>query len=197
MVIIAAHYTDADLAYLREHFRTLEQICAGRAETPGEVRRLISERKLPRPSYLLEDGTELVPTDYFALVDAAGGVDGLRDEYVRRYHQALAENGLDFDMELLERRWESYLDGVSGICMRRVTPETIVRKRVLIDAIEELLSEPRPDEEPWRANLRERVDELDRIEKPFAPDYDRDGRFVPTRDTHIRDVRRRYPHIWV
>jgi hypothetical protein len=191
----ATTFTDADRAYLRAEFRTLEAICAEREESPDEVRRLIAERRLPQPSYVLDDGTELVPPDYFVLVDAAGGVARLKDEYRRQYRAALEENGLDFDAALYERRWESYLDGISGICMRRVIPETIVRKRMLIDAIEELLADPRPHDDRWAAALRSHVDELDSIEKPFAPEYDR-ARFVPTRDTYIRDVRRAYPRLW-
>jgi hypothetical protein len=192
----AATYSEADLAYFGENFRTLAQVCAGRAETPDQVRRLISERKLPRPSYVLDDGTELVPPDYFALLDAAGSVEWVRDEYERRYKTAIAANGLEFDSELLERRWESYLDGVSGICMRDVTPEAIVRKRVLIDEIESLVAEPEPGDPAWNQRLRDAVDELDLIEKPFAPDYDRNGRFVPTRDTYIGDIQRRYAQAW-
>ena len=189
-------YSEADLGYFRKHFRTLEEVCTGRPETPDEVRRLIDERKLPQPSYVLDDGTELVPADYFRFVDVAGSVDGLREEYERRYRLALASNGLGFDIELFDRRWEQFLDGISGICMQEVTPEAIVRKRVLIDEIEKLLAEPAPGDETWQQRLRESVDELDRIEKPFAPDHDRDGRFVPTRDTYIRDVRRSYPKAW-
>jgi Family of unknown function (DUF6058) len=190
-----AAFTDADVAYLRSTFATLDDICAGRPETPAEVRVLIVERRLPRPSYVLEDGTEFVPLDYFALADAAGGVDGLRDEYERRYRATLRRHGLSFDADLFERRWEQYLDGISGMCMREVTPETIIRKRMLIDAIEGLLADPRTEDDRWAAGLRSNVDELDSIEKEFAPDYDR-ARFVPTRDTYIRDVRARYPELW-
>jgi Family of unknown function (DUF6058) len=189
-----AAFTDADVAYLRSTFATLDDICAGRPETPAEVRVLIVERRLPRPSYVLEDGTEFVPLDYFALADAAGGVDGLRDEYERRYRATLRRHGLSFDADLFERRWEQYLDGISGMCMREVTPETIIRKRMLIDAIEGLLADRRANDR-WGAELRSQVDELDSIEKEFAPDYDR-ARFVPTRDTYIRDVRARYPELW-
>src|ERR1051326_1010563 len=190
-----AAFTDADVAYLRSTFATLDDICAGRPETPAGVRALIAERRLPRPSYVLEDGTEFVPRDYFALADAAGGVGGLRDEYERRYRATLRRHGLPFDADLFGRRWEPYPDGVSGMCMRDVTPETIIRKRMLIDAIEDLLADPRTEDDRWAAGLRSNVDELDSIEKEFAPDYDR-AQFVPTRDTYIRDVRARYPELW-
>jgi hypothetical protein len=79
--------------------------------------------------------------------------------------------------------------------MRDVTPETIVRKRMLIDEIERLLAQPRPRDDSWARALRNAVDELDSIEKDFAPDYDR-AQFVPTRDTYIRDVRARFPDLW-
>ena len=195
MATAATTHTDADLAYLRAEFRTLDEICAGRPESPDHVRRLIEERRLPRPSYVLADGTEFVPPDYFDLVDAAGGPNGLRGEYEQRYREALAEYGLPFDADLFERRWNAYLDGISGICMREVTPKTIVRKRLLIDEIERLIGDPRPEDIQWQDDLRRHVDELDAIEKPFAPDYDR-ANFAPTRDTYIRDVQRAYRQIW-
>jgi hypothetical protein len=190
-----ATFTEADLAYLRSEFRTLEEICAGRSETPDDVRRLIAERRLPQPPYVLDDGTELVPPDYFELADAGGGVDRIRAEFDRRYHAGLKQYGVQFDRDLLERRWEGYLDGTPAICMRDVTPETVIRKRLLIDEIERLTAEPRPDDDAWRSSLRDAVDELDALERPFAPDYDR-ARFIPTRDTYIRDVREAYPALW-
>src|SRR5919198_2026751 len=180
MATTSSTFTDADLAYLRSTFATLDEICATRNETPDEVRALIAERKLPHPSYVLDDGTELVPRDYFALADAAGGIDRLPDEYERRYRETLNTYGLAFHRDLFERRWEQYLDGISGMCMRDVTPETIIRKRLLIDAIEALVSDARPDDDRWATALRSSVDELDSIEKEFAPDHDR-AQFVPTR----------------
>jgi Family of unknown function (DUF6058) len=188
-------FTDSDLAYLRSTFKTLEEICADRSETPDDIRSLIAEGKLPRPSYVLDEGTELVWPDYFALADAAGGVDGLRDEYERQYAAALEKYGLEFDAALMERRWKSYMEGISGICLREVNPETGVRKRLLIDRIERLTADPRPGDKRWAAELRRHVDDLDALEKEFAPDYDR-ARFVPTRDTYIRDVRRAFPQLW-
>jgi uncharacterized protein DUF6058 len=191
----AATFTEADLEYLRKEFRTLHEICARRPETPDEVRRLIAERRLPEPPYVLDDGTELVPPDYFALADAGGGVDGIRHEFERRYRAGLERYGIPFDRTLLEERWEGYLDGTFAICMRDVTPETVIRKRQLIAEIEGLTAEPRPGDETWRSSLRDAVDELDALEKPFAPDYDR-AQFTPTRDTYIRDVREAYPAAW-
>ena len=194
-MVTTATFTDADLAYLLNEFLTLEEVCAGRSETAEEVRRWIAERRLPQPPYVLDDGTELVPPDYFALADAAGGIDGIRGEFERRYGTALERYGLEFERELFERRWEGYLEGTPAICMRDVTPETVIRKRMLIEQIERLTAEPRPDDGAWQSSLRVAVDELDALERPFAPDYDR-ARFVPTRDTYIRDVRGAYPEVW-
>jgi hypothetical protein len=53
----------ADVAYLERAFVTLDAICAGRSETPGELRQAMLDGRLPRSAYLLDDGTELVPVD--------------------------------------------------------------------------------------------------------------------------------------
>ena len=48
-----------------------------------------------------------------------------------------------------------------------------MRKAALMGRIEELL-EARGNADPhWASALRDAVDELDALERPFAPDYDR------------------------
>jgi hypothetical protein len=74
--------TAADVAYVRANYLALEEACAKRAETPEEVRALIAEGRLPRPSYVLPDGTEMVPRDYFAIADAG------REDFARRFLDA-------------------------------------------------------------------------------------------------------------
>ena len=74
-------YTAADLAYLRADYLTLEQVCAERPESPEEIRALIAKGRLPKPSYVLDDGTEMFPADYFRFVDEAGGPDALRPRF--------------------------------------------------------------------------------------------------------------------
>jgi hypothetical protein len=69
-------FTDADLAYIRANYLTLDQLCTERVETPSEVRRRIDEGLLPRPSYVLDNGTEMFPSDYFRLADEAGASTG-------------------------------------------------------------------------------------------------------------------------
>ena len=181
-------YTTSDLAYLFRNFRTLDEICAGRNEAP-RVSALIEEGRLPWPSYPLEGYDGFFPVDYFDLVDEAGGTDRLRDHFAARYR--LAEGPEDE----LEQDWRDYLAGLWGVCLRRVTPEGIVRKGQLVEAIEQLLEEPQPHEGNWCEALRIKVDALDRLERPFAPDFDRDGRFPrpPSRDRLIAFARLTYP----
>ena len=112
--------TAADVAYVRANYVPLDEACAGRSETPDEVRRLIAEAKLPQPSYVLPDGTEMVPADYFELADAG------REEFARRF---LAAGG---DPATLEEEWEGYLSGAYGVCLKRQTPENVARKDQLV-----------------------------------------------------------------
>jgi Family of unknown function (DUF6058) len=183
-------FTDADLAYLSANYLTLEELCADRAESPVAVQRLIQERRLPRPSYVLPDGTGMFPADYFRLVDEAGGVDGLREHFAARHRAA---KGRD-----LEHDWKMYLDGIWGICLRDVVPETIVRKNTLVSSLCELLVLARPRYEDWRQALREQVDELDELEREFSPDYDRSEQVdrPPTRDLIIAAARERFPEVF-
>lgn len=96
--------------------------------------------------------------------------------------------------------WESYLSGIYGVCLREVTPETIVRKGELVRSVCELLMLATPADPEWRRLLGEQVGELDALEREFAPDYDRDPRRFgrpPTRDLLIAAARERYPEVFV
>ena len=186
--------TDADIAYISENYCRLEELCEGRRESPEEVRALTEERRLPRPSYVLPDGTGMFPADYFRLVDEADGVDRLREHFAGRHHEATLAQHED----PLERDWQMYLDGTWGVCLRDVVPETIVRKNGLVWSLCELLTLARPREADWRQALREQVDELDELEREFSPDYDRSEQLdrPPTRDLIIRAARERYPELF-
>ena len=176
--------TDEDVAYVRANYLTLEQACAGRSESPTEVRRLIAEAKLPQPSYVLPDGTEMVPADYFVLYDAG------RDEFAIRF---VAAGG---DPAVVEEEWRYWLSGDYGVCLREQTPENIARKEQLVNVIDGLLAAPRPVEDEWRQQLRAAVDELDALERPFAPQYDR-ARWGPSsRDRCIAGARERFPDVF-
>jgi hypothetical protein len=184
-------YTDADLAYIGANYATLEELCAGRRESPADVRRLIEQRRLPRPSYVLDDGTEMYPYDYFRLFDDAGGVESLREHFDERLRAAGDDD--------VDEQWEGYLSGIYAVCLRDVTPETIARKTKLVTSLCELLVLAKPRDPDWRERLRREVDELDELEREFAPDYDRnEERFgcKPTRDLLIAAARERYPDVF-
>jgi hypothetical protein len=185
-------YTAADLDYLRVNYLTLEQVCSERSESPEEIRALVAQGRLPKPSYVLDDGTEMFPADYFRLVDDAGGPDALRARFAERLEAAGGAHDLDL-------HWQSYMDGIYGVCLWDVTPETIARKAKLVSSISELLMLARPAEADWRQRLRDEVEELDALERQFTPDYDRDeARFgrKPTRDLLIDAARERYPELF-
>jgi hypothetical protein len=185
-------YTAADLEYVRANYVTLEEVCAKRPESPEEVRALIAQGRLPKPSYVLDDGTEMFPADYFRFVDEAGGPAGLQARFAERLEAA--GGGEDLDLH-----WRAYMDGIYGVCLWDVTPETIARKAKLVSSISELLMLARPAEADWRERLRDEVEELDALERQFTPDYDRDeARFgrKPTRDLLINAARERYPDLF-
>jgi Family of unknown function (DUF6058) len=136
--------TDADIAYVRANYHSLERVCAGRRETPEDVRRLIAEGRFPHPSYVLPDD----------------------------------------------------LSGDYGVCLKEQTPENIVRKEHLVTLIDRLLAEPRSNDPGWRTRLRASVDELDALERPFAPESDR-ARWGPSsRDRCITGARERFPDVF-
>jgi Family of unknown function (DUF6058) len=183
--------TQADIAYVLAGYVSLEELCTGRSESPEDVHAWIEAGLMPRPSYVLPGGREMFPADYFAASDEAGGPERLRDRFAQRF---LAAGGSPPE---LDEEWDGYLSGVYGVCLREATPETIVRKSALVRSLERLLAEPEPADPDWCARLREQVDELDALERPFSPDHDRTafGR-PPTRDTLIAAPRARYPAVF-
>ena len=184
-------FSRADLDYIRANYRSLAQLCLERGEGAEEVRALIRDGVLPAPSYVLPDGNEMVPEDYFLLVDEAGGPRFLRQEFERRY---AAAGGVASE---LEEEWHGYLDGLYGVCLRRVSPEAIVRKGALVNSMKRLLGNAAPDDAAWQARLRDEVCELDALERDFSPDYDR-NRFErpPSRDLLIVAAHERYPELF-
>lgn len=185
-------FTEADISYVRANYFTLDELSSGRSETPGEVRALIAQGLLPAPSYVLDDGTQMLPADYFVLIDQAGGPEQLRQEFERR-HRAAGGDPVE-----LEADWKGYIEGVYGVCLRQVLPETIIRKSQLVVSLERLLEVPAREDSGWRSQLRREVWELDALEREFAPDYDRGGRVdrPPTRDRLIATTRERYPDVF-
>jgi len=196
--LAAPEFTKADRAYLRANFLTLEQLCEGRDERPGEIQKLIDRGLLPGPSYVV-GGVGMFPADYFRLHDEAGGPKRLRELFESRYAAAARSYPAQATREATHQAWQAYLGGVWGQCLREVTPETIVRKRVLVDSLCKLIALPRPRQPEWQNQLRADVEELDRIEREFAPDYDRAEGWndrPPTRDLLIEEARRRFPEVF-
>jgi uncharacterized protein DUF6058 len=155
------------------------------------VRCQVEEGLLPRPSYVLDDGTEMFPSDYFRLADEAGGVDRVRRQFEERLRAAGDDD--------VDGQWDGYLRGIYAVCLREVTPETIARKTKLVTSLCELMVLAKPRDADWRDRLRREVDELDELEREFAPDYDRnDERFgcKPTRDLLIAAARERFPDVF-
>jgi hypothetical protein len=176
-----------DLPYLRANFVVLDELARAHGRSVDDVRARIEAGSLPRPAYELSDGTSLVAPDYFALSDAAGGDGDLRDWFHARYADAAAgEPAADPAAEA----WDDYLTGFYAKCLRSVTPSTIVRKAALMARIESLIAEPREGDLEWLASLREAVDALDVLERPFA-EFDRVEGPV-SRDRLIAGVREQF-----
>jgi hypothetical protein len=182
-------FTERDLDYVRREYVDLDRLCAERAETPQQVRELIADSKLPRATYVLPDGTELFPPDYFELLDEAGSVEAMREVFDRRYLTATSALGL-LGKEP-EENWHGYLSGEFGVCLWEVSPESIVEKSALIAEIDGLTGSPAPADGDWRARLTDAVDRLDEIERPFT-DYDRQRWGTTSRDRYITAVRARH-----
>lgn len=164
-------FTGEDIAYIEEQF-----VCLAVRPEGG-----------PAPSYVLEDGREFYPSDY---------ADQETDE--SSFKSQLLSAAAREQVDNLDTReiWQAYMDGIYGVCLRRATPENIVRKTALLTRIEALTALPDEGNPHWVLTLKHAVDALDALERPFSPHYDR-ARFgrPPTRDSHIRDVRRSFPQI--
>jgi hypothetical protein len=181
-----ARLSEADLAYVRSEYDTLDELCARSGDPIEKVRAHIDAGRLPAPSYVLPDGTEMFPPDYFALLDEAGGVEGLRDLFDRRWMIAASTLGLVGVTS--DEDWRDYLSGEFGVCLREVTPEGMVEKGALIAEIEGLTATPLAGDENWREQLRNAVDRLDEIERPFT-DFDRQRWGTVSRDRYVTAVR--------
>ena len=187
----AIPYTDADVAYVTGEFVVLEELAHAGGRATHEIERGIAARRLPQPTYVLPDGRRFVPADYLVLADASGGSEHVHDAFVARLEAAARAAGVDVDPE---GEWSAYLSGEYGVCLREVSPESIVQKTALMDRIQGLLDDPDESSAAWREDLVSAVDRLDRLERPFAPDYDRRRFGSPlSRDRLITGVRASYP----
>jgi hypothetical protein len=174
--------TPADDAYVTAWYTDLERACAAAGRDPDDVRAAMLDGRLPIPSYLRSDGAEMVPSDLFDLAGRAGGEHALRDWFTAHWDDR-AEG---------EREWREYLTG-QYVCLRSVSPETILRKSRLVEAITAAPDAPDAGTPGWARRLHALVDELDALEPPFTA-YDRLRFGGPvSRDVCIDAVRARYP----
>ena len=190
-VAVAARYyavngrhpmTAEDDAYVSSWYTSVEELADRRGRDADELRRLMLANRLPLPSYIRGDGTQMVANDLLDLVEAAGGSDELPEWFAEQWPSAAEA----------VREWDDYLSG-RYVCLRSVTPSNMRRKNELCAEIDDELRDPAPDDEAWLEHLHTLVDELDAIEPPFAP-YDRLRFGGPvSRDRLIDEVRGRFP----
>ncbi len=70
----------------------------------------------------------------------------------------------------------------------------MVAKIRLIARIEELRTAPAPDDPAWYGAMREAVDALDALLRPYT-DHDRERWGVTGRDRYVTRVRERWPSV--
>ena len=169
---------------------TLEDLCAGRAESPDAVRELIAAGRLPAASAVDDAGVERFPQDYFALLDDAGSVDALRDRFEARYVVAADTYGAIAGPDELDDAWYDYLAGRFGARYLDAEPESAVRAARLSASIERLLAAPAPEDWRWLDRLAGRVRALAATVRPDAPEDDGEPSLY---DRLVRDVRKAYP----
>jgi hypothetical protein len=179
-----------DLDYVRGSYLPLVEVARREQVELRQLARWIDAGQLPRPAYLLPDGTAAFPPDLLDLVRSAGSVDALPEHFSRRTE--LAARLLGFGANTREADWEDYLSGEYGICLRQVTPETLVLKEALVERLDRALAAPRLEDPRWRRALAFEIDGLDALIRPFARvDRVRFGR--PTsRERLVEAPRRRW-----
>jgi Family of unknown function (DUF6058) len=170
-----------DIAYVRMSFRPMDD----------NARPLVERGLLPRATYVLPDGTPMVPHDHAAMLEDVGGDP---HAVAGRFRERFISAG--GDPSEAQEEFQAWLSGEYGACLRTTSPEAIVVKTGLMTAIRASLARPAPADPGWRATLRASVDALDCLERPFTA-YDRVRFGSPSsRDTLITDVRSRFPDVW-
>jgi hypothetical protein len=157
---------DDDLRYVCEAYLPVEAIARREGLDAEALRGWIDAGRLPRPAYLLPDGTPMFPPDLLALAHSAGGIAALEEHFATRTE--LAARMVGVASATRESDWEDYLSGEYGICLRQVTPETLLLKEVLVERIGHALENPQVDDPRWRRALVFQIDGLDALLRPFA-----------------------------
>ena len=174
-------YAEDDIAYVKASFEPMDEV----------IRPLVEEGLLPRATYVLPDGTPMVPADHAQLLDDAGGnPDAVAALFRERF---VAAGG---DPAQATEEYEAWLSGEYGACLHTTSPEAIVVKSALMDAITALLAQPAPANPRWCGALRGAVDALDALERRFAA-YDRERFGGPSsRDRLVTGSHDRFPELW-
>jgi len=174
--------TVEDDAYASEWYVQLEALAETAGISASGLRRLMLADRLPLPSYIKSDGTQMVARDLLELPRRAGGYEQLPEWFAQQFKSS--RDAI--------REWDGYLRG-QYICLRDVLPETIQRKDELVKAITAAIAKPEPQNDDWLEWLHRLVDELDELEPPFTA-YDRLRFGGPiSRETCIDAVRARFP----
>jgi hypothetical protein len=66
---------DHDVGYVRREFVPLADVCSREGIPLAQVRDMVHAEQLPKPPYVLPDGTEMVSDDYFELAHDAGSIE--------------------------------------------------------------------------------------------------------------------------
>ena len=132
--------TPEDDAYVREHFVPA---------TPEAMQHML-EGRLPLPSYVLSDGTPMVPAAHGRLAEVAGGLDRLHDWFVAFWEDDPATG---------EAEWAAYLSG-QYVCLRDVEPQPMRQRSERIADAERAVEILRrdPHDEVGRGLLGQAVD---------------------------------------
>jgi Family of unknown function (DUF6058) len=174
--------TPEDDSYVTEWYVPLEALAERAGIDASELRRLMLADRLPLPSYIRSDGTQMVARDLLELPRRAGGYEKLPEWFGHQFG-----SGRD-----AVREWDGYLRG-HYVCLRDVLPETIQRKDELVKTISAAVAKSESQNDDWLESLHCLVDELDELEPPVTG-YDRLRFGGPiSRDTCIDAVRARFP----
>jgi RimJ/RimL family protein N-acetyltransferase len=141
--------------------------------------------ELPLPSYLLGDGTPMVPADYLDPVEWAGGLDRLRAWFLDHWPGDAQDTA--------DEEWAAYLSG-QYVCLRSVTPRNIRRKAALVEQVKAAVAalEQEPRDATARGSLGEATSKLGDLELPMTG-YDRLRFGGPlSRETWIEEPRSRF-----
>src|SRR6266446_1317306 len=85
-VVNGAHpMTAEDDAYASEWYVALEALAETTGMDASELRRLILANRLPLPSYIRSDGTQMVARDLLKLPRRAGGYEQLPDWFAQQF----------------------------------------------------------------------------------------------------------------